>query len=245
MRLTALACCLFLLTGLHAQDAAPNFPERKNVVKLGLSSGLLSTIALSYERVLNDELSVALTTSYMLPHRSSGFLDLSTENLDLTSGSEIKGWFLTPEVKWYLEKSDVRPAPRGFYMCAYARMSDLRLDAGFSGVTDTSGTITGDLQVDLIEAGLGIGAGYQLLMAHDRLAIDFLFFGPRYSLYTLKVDAELQGDEGLIDDLGQALEQALGRDIVPFDIQLEKSGTTSTSSSGLGYRVGFKAGYAF
>ena len=245
MRPAAIACCLCSVIGLQAQNDSLVFPERKNVIKLGVSSGILSTISLNYERVLNDELSVAFTASYMLPHRASGFLDLQTENLDLTSGREISGWFLTPEVKWYLEKSDVRPAPRGFYLCAYARLSDLRLTAGFEGVTDTSGTIKGDLQVDLIEAGLGVGAGYQLLMAHDRVAIDFIFFGPRYSLYTVKVDAELQGDQQLIDDLGQSLEQALGRDIVPFDIELEKTGTTSTSSNGLGYRLGFKVGYAF
>ena len=45
--------------------------------------------------------------------------------------------------------------------------------------------------------------------------------------------------------LEEALEKFLGRDVVPVDIELEKSGTTTVNRSSLGYRMGFKIGYAF
>ena len=245
MRHLLLFFCSLSLLHAHAQDpSGTGFPERKHLIKLGLTSGMVSAIALNYERVLNDEVSTALTVSWLVPRKPSGLLDLQTDDIALSSSSELSGWFFTPEVKWYLEQNDVRPAPRGFYVCGYARYSNVRLAADMDAVSD-SGAVEGALQVDFMELGIGAGAGYQLLFAKDRVAIDFIFFGPRYSIYTLKVDAELNGDQALIDDLSQALEEAIGRDVVPIDIELDKSGTTTNNRSGLGYRFGFKIGYAF
>lgn len=249
MRHLLFAAAALLSTGLFAQDSTLHFPQRKNLIKIGLSSGFASTISVNYERVFNDEISAAMTVSWMVPRRPEGVFDLQTENIDLSSGRELTGWFFTPEVKWYLERNDVRPAPRGFYVGAYGRVSDLRLTSELSGVvTDDSGlssTIDGHLQVDLLEYGLGVDAGYQLLMVKDRLAIDFVFFGPRWALYTLKVDAELSGDGELAEELQQALEDAIGRDVVPIDVEVSSKGSTSTTSNSLGYRFGFKIGYAF
>jgi hypothetical protein len=240
-----LAACGAL--SLSAQTDSAGYAPRLNVIKVGGSSGLFSILSLSYERVLNTELSVSLTGSYLMPVRPEGLLNLETDELVIGGDREFKGWFITPEVKWYLEHSDSRPAPRGFYMGAYLRASNMRYTSTVSGTstgTSASGEFTSDLQIDLTELGFGIDAGYQLLIK-DRVAIDFIFFGPRYSLYTLKVDADLQGDGELFDDLASALEKLLGREIVPVNIDLDKSGSSSSTSNGLGYRMGFKIGYAF
>lgn len=237
----------FFLSALcTAQPDTSAFAPRLNVLKIGGSSGLFSILSLSYERVLNPDLSVSLTGSYLMPIRPEGLLNLETEDLVIGGDREFSGWFITPEVKWYLEDNDVRPAPRGFYVGAYLRASNMRYSSTVSGTASgtTSGEFKSDLQIDLSELGFGIDAGYQLLIK-DRVAVDFIFFGPRYSLYTIKVDADLQGDGALFEDLEQALEGLLGRDIVPMDINLETSGSTSNNWNGLGYRVGFKIGYAF
>lgn len=234
--------------GQSDSTSSLKFPQRSNLVKIGFSSGIIQTISLNYERVLNPDMSVALTGSYMVPRSGGGLLDLQTEEITLSSNRELSGIFITPEVKWFVETNDPRPAPRGFYIGAYARYSDMRFTAEMnaSGTgTDVQGTAYGDLQIDLIEAGLGFSAGYQLLAIKDRLVFDIIFFGPRWSLYTLKVDAEFNGEGELAEDLGEALEEALGRDILPVDINIEKSGTTNSSTSSMGYRFGIKIGYAF
>lgn len=239
---------LALATASHAQEAAPAFAERKHLVKIGFTSGFIQTISLNYERVLNPDLSVALTGSYMVPRQGSGLFDLQTEEITMSSNRELSGIFITPEVKWFVETNDVRPAPRGFYVGAYARYSSMRFTAEMSASgagTDVEGTAYGDLQVDLMELGLGFDAGYQLLAIKDRLVFDIIFFGPRFSYYGLNVDAEFNGEGELAEDLGQALEDALGRDIFPMDLSINKTGTTSNTSSGLGYRFGIKIGYAF
>ena len=76
-----------------------------------------------------------------------------------------------------------------------------------------TGSFTSTLEMDLQELGFGLNAGYQLLMLNDRIALDFVFFGPRISFYTLKLDADLHGDGTLFEDLEGALEDALGRDL--------------------------------
>lgn len=248
MRSILVALPLLIATGTLAQEAATTFPDRKNLVKIGFSSGFISTISLNYERVLNDDMSVGLTGSYMVPRSGTGLFDLQTEDIIMSSNRELSGIFITPEVKWFVERNDPRPAPRGFYIGAYGRYSNMHFTAEMSASgtgSDVEGTAYGDLQIDLMETGLGFSAGYQLLAIKDRLVFDIIFFGPRYSLYTVKVDAEFNGDGELAEDLGQALEEALGRDIFPMDVSVEKTGTTSSSSSGMGYRFGIKMGYAF
>jgi hypothetical protein len=233
---------------VQAQDGAPAFALRRNVLKAGLSSGLVRTGSVMYERVLNDEWSVALTASYLFPGKPAGFFDLHTNDIDLSSGRRLTGWFLTPEVRWYLEKSDVRPAPRGFHLGGYGRISNMRFTSGFSAVgtgSDASGSVTGDIRIDLSELGLGIQAGYQMLLIHERLALDFIFFGPRWSYYTLKVKADLQGEGQLAEDLQQALEEALGREIVPVSVEVKSNGTSTSGLNAFGYRFAIKVGYAF
>ena len=251
-RTVVLACiATVLLLGSQratAQADSVGYIPRLNLVKLGLSSGVFSIISVNYERVLNKELSVGLTVSYMLPTKPGALLDLNTDELVIAADRKLSGIFLTPEVKWFLEKSDDRPAPRGLYLGAYLRYSDIRYTGSTSATasgTDASGVVNGHLQVDLYEYGIGPALGYQWLAIHDRLVFDAVFFAPRYSYYTLKVDANLNGNGELFEDLSQALEEKLGRDVAPIDIDLNTSGTTTVDRSSFGYRFGIKIGYAF
>jgi hypothetical protein len=61
----------------------------------------------------------------------------------------------------------------------------------------------------------------------------------------LKVKADLQGDGELASDLGQAIEDRLGRALVTTSIDLSTTGTTTIDRNSLGYRYGIKLGYAF
>jgi hypothetical protein len=214
---------LGLSSNATAQADSVGYIPRRNLVKVGITSSIANTIALSYERVLNPDWSVALTVSYMLPLRPSGLFDLSSPDL-----------------------SDSRPAPRGLYLGAYLRYSDTRYKADLSVVSISENEESSSkLQIDLIEFGVGPSLGYQFLAIHDRLVMDFLLFAPRWSVYRLKVKADLQGDGELADELEQAIEDRLGRDLVNTSIDLSTTGTTIVDRNSLGYRYGIKLGYAF
>ena len=207
MRSTTILLALLPVLGFSQADTTSiGHVPRLNVIKIGGSSGFANTLSFSYERVLNPDLSVALTASYMLPIQPEGLLNLETEDLVIGGDRELTGIFITPEVKWYpTQRSTTGASGAGFYVGAYARWSDMRYTSSISGVSESNGsTVNADLQMDLIEYGLGIDAGYQLLMCKDRVAVDFVFFGPRFSAYTLKVDAELDGDGELYTRTGRS-----------------------------------------
>ena len=239
---------LLLGAPLAAQPDSVGFIPRRNVVKVGLTSTFVKAVSLNYERVLNPDWSVALTVSYMLPVTPSGLFDLNAEHITFGAGRELTGYYLTPEVKWYVEQSDKRPAPRGLYVGAYLRYSDTRYTSSISAIAtgeNAGGRIDTDLRIDLIEFGIGPALGYQFLCLHDRLAIDAIFFAPRWSLYKLKVKADLQGEGELYSDLAEAIEDRLGRDITDTSIDLSTTGSTTIDRNSLGYRYGIKLGYAF
>lgn len=242
-----LLLALLVVQPLSAQVDSVGFIPRLNVVKLGLTSSLANTLSVTYERVLAPHLSVALTVSYMVPNTPSGLFDLNSERITFSADRKLGGYYITPEVKWFLEKSDKRPAPRGLYAGAYLRYSDTRYTASLSamGTGDNTGRVDADLRIDLVEFGIGPALGYQFLCLHDRLAIDAIFFAPRWSLYKLKVNADLQGDGELNSDLAQAIEEKLGRDLTDVNIELSNTGSTTVDRNSLGYRYGIKLGYAF
>ena len=141
----------------------------------------------------------------MLPLQPSGLLELNSDNITFSSDRKLTGIYFTPEVKWFLEKSDKRPAPRGLYIGAYLRYSDTRYTADLSAEasgTDASGSIRTALQIDLFEYGVGPSMGYQFLAIKDRLVVDAIFFAPRWAFYDLRLKAELQGDGQLADGSG-------------------------------------------
>jgi hypothetical protein len=235
---------LALSTSAMAQPDSVGYIPRRNLVKVGMTSTVVNVVSLNYERVLNPDWSVALTVSYMLPLKPSGLFDLDLENITVSEDRTLSGYYITPEVKWFLEKSDRRPAPRGLYLGAYLRYSDTRYEAELSGENE-GGSFKTDLQIDLIEFGAGPALGYQFLAIKDRLVVDCVFFAPRWSLYRLRVKADLQSDGELAGELGQAIEERLGLDLVDSSIDLSSTGTTVVDRNSLGYRYGIKLGYAF
>ncbi len=233
---------------LAAQPDSVGYFPRRNLVKAGVVSSVVSIASLTYERVLDPDWSVALTVSYMVPKQPSSLLDLSSDKITVSADRKLTGIYFTPEVKWFLEKSDKRPAPRGLYLGAYLRYSDTRYTASISGTgtgDNAGGVVSTDLRIDLLEFGAGPQLGYQFLCIKDRLAVDAVFFAPRWVLYKLKVEADLQGEGQLYDDLAQAIEDKLGHEIVNTNIALNYTGTTTIDRNSLGYRYGIKLGYAF
>ncbi|MBL8002108.1 MAG: hypothetical protein JNL05_09120 [Flavobacteriales bacterium] len=244
------AVLLFTLpsTPGKAQADSIGHVPRLDLVKVGLTSTFANVISLNYERVLDEDISVAMTVSYMLPVRPGTILDLSATDITFGADRKLSGYYLTPEVKWFLETSDKRPAPRGLYVGAYLRYSDTRytssITANGSG-TDAGGSFESHLRIDLYELGVGPSLGYQFLAWKDRLVFDCIFFAPRYSYYKLKLDADLRGDGELYSELEQAIEDKLGRDIAPLDLEISTTGSTTVGRNSLGYRYGIKIGYAF
>src|SRR5436190_21696963 len=107
MRTLLFTCGLLAFVHLPGQDTTLTFPERKNLVRLGLSSGFVSIISLNYERVFNDRIRADMTVRRMVPRIPEGLLELHTVNLDLLSVRVLNGWYVNLYVKCYLVKNVV------------------------------------------------------------------------------------------------------------------------------------------
>lgn len=240
--------CLLLSCALRAGSDSVGFMPRTHLVKVGLTSALVRTVGLNYERVLDPRRSVGLTVAWMVPGRPMRLLDLATTRLAIGGDRRMTGLYITPEMKWFVERSDTRPAPRGLYVGAYARYGHTRYDATVTGATQVDGvdgSVSGALHIRMHEYGVGAMLGYQFLAVGDRLVVDLLFLAPRWAYTRLGVQAGLDGNGQLLEDLAQALEDRLGREVAPIDIDLSTSGTTRLGRSGMGMRAGIRVGYTF
>ena len=143
---SAAALAIILFLGGSAASARSNnaafvpgsdsvgYIPRLNLIKFGTTSTIVKAISLQYERVLNPVLSVALTVTYLTPKQPEQWMDLSTDKITIDQDRKLGGIYITPEVKWFVEKSDRRPAPRGLYVGAYLRYSDTRYTSSFSAM---------------------------------------------------------------------------------------------------------------
>jgi len=247
-RLPVLALTCVMTLSAAAQSTEIGYVPRPNLVKVGLTSSVARTLSLNYERVLNDKLSVALTMSYMFPLHPPALFTLETSNITFGSDRRLTGCYLTPEVKWFVETSDPRPAPRGLYVGAYLRLSSTTYTSSFSATgsgSDAAGSSNSNMRRVLDELGAGPSAGYQFLALKDRLVFDCIFFAPRYCYYRLDVDADLNGNGQLYSDLAEAIEDQLGQGVLPLDVSLGRERRSTLYRHSLGYRYGIKIGYAF
>ena len=86
--------------------AREEFTDKRNVIKTNLTSFFISTVHLSYERVINERLTFQMGVYYAFPNSSRLF------TFDFSGSTyELRGFGITPEIKFFPNKI----APKGFY----------------------------------------------------------------------------------------------------------------------------------
>ena len=161
---------LIISAGLIAQDV-----WKKNVVKSDLFSVFLRTGVIKYERAFTEDISAQLGFFYTGYHPRD-------------SQSELSGWGITPEFRFYLSDT---PAPSGTYIAPNFRY--MKLDV-YDGETMQSGKFT--------NSSLAFNLGKQWLFK-DIVTLD-AWVGPSYNFRTLsEVTGEV--DPGVEDANGFGL----------------------------------------
>lgn len=168
-----------LLSGqAFAQDTAQ---QKKNIIKLNLTSLIFKNFSLQYERVLSRKTSVALGVSIMpktgLPFAKS-LKEQFGENTDARKAiddTKLSNMSITPEFRFYLGK---KPAPAGFYIAPFARYNRLKFDQIYRFNT-TSDNVNHEANIkgtiDNIGGGLLFGAQWHLSKS---LTLDWWIAGP-------------------------------------------------------------------
>lgn len=185
-KLTLLTLTLGLSLASVAQEKA-EMPEKKNAVKLNLSSLAYKNIGIQYERAFHPKLTVAAQIRFMpkgsLPFTSA--LDgASGDSLDITS-IKVGGWAITPELRFY-----PRHAMKGFYLAPYLRIRNISMDApgGISYVDNNNASKKIDLSGNMFSIGGGLMIGSHFNIGKS-FSLDWFIIGVHFTSSNLKLNA--------------------------------------------------------
>lgn len=185
-KLTLLALAFGFTVAAVAKDKA-EMPEKKNAVKLNLTSLAYKNIGIQYERAFHPKLSVAGQIRFMpkgsLPFTNS--LDAAAgDSLDLSS-IKVGSFAFTPELRFY-----PKHVMRGFYLAPYLRIRNISMDApGGISYTDANNM---SKKVDLSGSMFSIGGGL-MIGSHFNIgksfSLDWFILGLHFTSSNLKLNS--------------------------------------------------------
>jgi len=219
----------------RAQDSI--VPDYKNIMKVNTAALLFSNISLLYERKLNEHWTVLAGTGY----RWGGSVPKVFGLGDVIVSSEtngIRGFSITPEVRYYFNFCECGGSPSGLYAGLYGRFTKYYGSLTFN-VWNGSEYYDALVTANLREVGGGLQLGYQFIFK-QRFTVDFMFAGPRLSTYKLKADLESDDLEALVSAIEEKINErreAIGMD--PITIEPSSELEANFGFKNFRYAIGF------
>ncbi|MCC7029015.1 MAG: DUF3575 domain-containing protein [Chitinophagaceae bacterium] len=223
------AAALLLSTSLFAQNddkkSGGEMPEKKNAVKLNLTSLVYKNIGIQYERALTPKIAVACQLRLMpkgsLPF--SGSLDAAAgDSIDI-SAVKVGSFAITPEFRFY-----PKHVMKGFYLAPYIRYRNVSLEAPIKYTADnnTTQTLTLDGKFSTFGGGLMIGSHFNI---GKSFSLDWFILGAHFSSTKMTLSGKATGvnlSASEQADLRNELNSALS------DNKLIKNATVAVNSQG-------------
>lgn len=155
-----------------------------NLIKLNLTSLLLKSYSLQYERVLNRKFSIAIQYRMMpetgIPFKNNVLKLVDDEDADTRKTIEdfkISNYAITPEVRIYLSRKGFG---KGFYLAPfyrYASFTSNQLNVFFTDENDMDQSVKMSGKITSNTFGLSIGAQHFI---GKHIVLDWSMFGPHY-----------------------------------------------------------------
>jgi hypothetical protein len=171
-------------------------PYHRNVIKINptpmLIWGSVRNLSISYERLINNNMSLSLQLGYL---RVPKLTDDTLLNLVAISERSRDGMNFAFDYRYYPGARNRRPAPDGLYIGAYLSYYGIRfknhMDVLYTTV-DQNGGLNGKIDV----VNLGLELGYQFIF-WKRFSLDLLMFGPSvtYMHGYLEISGNLDKDQ--------------------------------------------------
>jgi hypothetical protein len=242
------AIVLIIIAGLsilpcHGQeDSVKNF---KNTIRFNITNPMLFSYkfnVIGYERVIKEY----QTASINIGRTAFGDFLFNSDSLEVIDQKNDKGFNLSLDYRFYLQKENKFRAPRGIYIGPYYSYNHFSRDITWDLST---GTYDGEVLTGMKLNAHFIGAqlGYQFVF-WDRLSVDMVLMGP--GLWFFKVNSSfdttlLPEDETmLLEQLNEMLQEKFpGSDFVikGGDFEAKRNSTTST----VGFRYMINIGFRF
>ncbi|MCX6280341.1 MAG: DUF3575 domain-containing protein [Bacteroidetes bacterium] len=178
-------------------------PFHKNVIKFNPTPMLLwssKNLTFSYERVINNKQSIALTLGYL--EFPALFKD-TIGRLVAINSREKYGINIALEYRFYLTTRNGRPIPDGVYLAPYCSYYGYHfkndIDVLHASI-DSAGQVKGNFYV----FNLGVELGYQFVF-WKRLTLDFVLVGPAISYYGGRLDITGNINETKLKEINEEL----------------------------------------
>lgn len=179
---------------INAQENNSKTLLKPNIIKINLTGLAVKNIAVQYERILGNKISIACQLRYT--PKGSLYFNKALEQIKETDSADIAysdietgGYAITPEFRFY-----PRQAGKGFYLAPYFRYRNVNFDAPVSYVDDNGKTqfalSNGDF--NSLIGGLMIGSQFKL---GKMITLDWYILGLQYG--TTKVDVKVATTETL------------------------------------------------
>lgn len=205
-RVTFLCLVFVLLSPLIVAAQMKTVSENKNAVKLNTAALVLNNVSLLYERNLNNHWTVQAGAGY----RWGGSIPkaFGLGSLIVTSNSKgLRGYSLTPEVRYYFNLCECGESPSGLYAGLYTRFTKLYGDLNFHYWNGTD-FIDALVVSNFRELGGGLQIGYQLIFK-ERFLVDFMFAGPRISTNKIRFTLDSNDIEELVPIIEEEINKRL------------------------------------
>jgi hypothetical protein len=249
--LLSLSFLFFIITvnPLFAQEKIKKEKVRKekdfkNTVQFNITNPLLfgnRALIFGYERTLGNRQSIFVNFGRATLQNFS-LIDINSDNpsVQLQKSSTDKGFHTSLEYRFYLNKVNRYPAPRGVFIAPYYSYNHFGRENTWTLNTDAfQGDVITDFKLNIHSVGCELG--YQFVL-WKRVALDFILMGPGLANYSLKttLNTTLNVDDQA--ELFQKINDALtakfpGYSYVIKDQEFKKSGSTSTTSFGFRYMI--------
>jgi hypothetical protein len=221
--------------------------QYKNIVKISSLALAFNNVSLTYERAIRPGWTVSLNAGLKSKSATPNLFGIDSDRISI-SGDGVKGFSVTPELKYYIKSCD-NFTPNGFYAAFYMRYVNYKLGAKFSyypEFPDLSEVKYFRADISLNNFGVGLMLGYQLTIK-KRFIVDFIIIGPRQSWITMKYNFDENISEEFIGDLEDYLQEIVDRFGVDHQIKIDFEGVKDAKFkfNFTEVRFGISLGYAF
>jgi len=231
---------------LDTEEEKPNTEKitYPNIIKINSLALAFSNISLVYERGIIPRVSVGIGMGYKYAGAEPKLLHVNSSTIGVQL-DKIQGFSITPDARYYLKTCDPDKL-EGLYAGLYLRYTGYKTTADFQYNPENGPVEYYNPDIAMNEYGVGIQLGYQLLL-WERLSIDFLFLGPRYSSYHFSYSFHRQPSQEFLGDLSEYLNEVVDRLGADYNVNVKQEGEASASStfSFANMRFGLSFGFAF
>jgi hypothetical protein len=236
---------ILLILGL----SIPSFSQvdslgKKNIVKLNfLSLAVFKTTTLNYERSMGEKTSLGIGIGRKFTGSLPSLFSSEESDLQLLD-TDLKGFFVNLEMRWYLDKCNDNQFMKGFFVGPYLKYNNYNMD--FMSEFDTgSGINMNEGEAKLSEIGIGGMIGYHLHLGSG-FTIDFVFLGPRLSRFDLNLGFKNEISQEFIDSVNDNVNAVLERVLMDGGINLEiEDGEVNSGFTRTAFKYGIGIGYKF